>query len=176
MFRVVLVLVTLATAGLVVASAFFCDEGEIGEINDAAMLHYRKGQFAEAAAVWEEGLTRFPDAWQLNYRYGTILAVRGNFAGAERYLKRALELKGDHPEIRKELALSYLQDERYDDAERELKAVLAQKEWFPETHYYLGTIYEKRGQTDLARKEYVQELNHNPGCTFAWAKVLTDRN
>ena len=37
-------------------------------------------------------------------------------------------------------------------------------------------IHEKRGNAELAMKEYVEELNYNPGCTFAWAKVMTDGN
>lgn len=171
MFRFVLVVSTLATAGLFVAAVFFCDGGPVGDIDEAGMDLYRKGQFRDALEVWRTGLEEYSDSSRLHYRVGTILAVRGSFERAERHLRRAVELSPDEPEIRKELGICYLQAERPEDAERELKTVVVQANWFPEAHYYLGTIYEKRGQHEAAKREYVEELNHNPSCAFAWAKV-----
>jgi Tfp pilus assembly protein PilF len=66
-----------------------------------------------------------------------------------------------------------LQQKRLDDAERELKAVIAAADWYPEAHFYLGHLYEQRGMRDRAIQEYVKELNVNPCCTFAWARVQT---
>ena len=171
MFRCVLVVLTVSMVGLVIAAVFFCDGGPVGEIDEAGMDLYRKGQYLEALEVWRSGLETYPDAGRLHYRVGTILAVRSSFERAEQHLRRAVELSPDELEIRKELGICYLQAERPDDAERELKAVLARADWFPEVHYYLGMIYEKRGDHDAAREQYVKELNHNPGCAFAWAKV-----
>jgi len=171
MFRAILVVMTLATAGLTVAAVFFCGEGPVDEIDAAAMRHYRQGQFQKALEVWQTGLERYPDSAKLHYRIGTILAVRGSFKRAATHLERAAALAPEDPEKRKELALCYLQDERCDDAERELRTVLKQAEWFPEAHYFLGSIYEKRGEHKRAMQEYVEELNVNPECAYAWAKV-----
>jgi hypothetical protein len=35
-------------------------------------------------------------------------------------------------------------------------------------------VYEKRNKPELARDQYVMELNENAQCTFAWAKILQE--
>ena len=173
MLRSILVVMTAATIALIIAAAFFCGGGEVGEIDRRAMGLYGEGKYDEATAAWRQGLEKFPESAQLHYGLGTMLAVRRDFAGAEKHLETAVRLAPQEPKFRKELALAYFQDQRLDDAERELKAVIAEADWFPEAHYYLGHLYEQRGERDRALEEYVRELNVNPSCTFAWAKVQT---
>jgi len=173
MLRVIIGLSTAATVILIIAAVFFCDRGEIGAIDREGMGHFQAGEYASALGVWRKGLERFPDSAKLHYRVGTTLAVRGDFPEAEVHLERAVGLAPDDPEVRRELALCYFQDDRLDDAECELKRVLAQADWFPEVHFFLGLIYEKRHERELALDEYVRELNVNPACTYAWAKIET---
>ncbi|HUU43220.1 MAG TPA: tetratricopeptide repeat protein [Planctomycetota bacterium] len=172
MLRAILVVMTLAAAGLVVAAVFFCGDGPVGTIDAEGMNLYRRGKFDDALATWRAGLETYPDSPRLHYRIGTILAVRKDFEPATVHLERAVALVPDDPATRKELALLYLQQERTDDAERELRCVLDQADWFPEVHYFLGVIHEKRGERERAMEEYVQELNVNPECGYAWAKVF----
>jgi tetratricopeptide (TPR) repeat protein len=173
MLRVIVGLATAGTVMLIIAAVFFCDRGEIGSIDREGMSHFRAGEYVPALAAWRKGLERFPLSATLNYRVGTTLAVRGSFREAEKHLERAVELAPDDPEIRRELALCYFQDDRLDDAERELKRVLVQADWFPEAHFFLGLIYEKRHQREIALDEYIRELNVNPACTYAWARIQT---
>lgn len=173
MLRAILVGFMAATVMLVIAAVFFCDDGEVGEIDRAGMAHYRRGEYVQSLETWEAGLAKFPDSARLHYRIGTALAVRGNFRDAAAYLELAARLSPDNHEIARELALCYFQDERLGDAERELKQLLARADWFPEAHYFLGLIYEQRGRHDRALEEYVKELNVNPSCTYAWAKIHT---
>jgi tetratricopeptide (TPR) repeat protein len=173
MLRVIIGLAAAATVMLIVAAAFFCDRGEVGRIDREGMSHFRAGDYATALGAWRKGLERFPDSPTLHYRVGTTLAVRGEFREAEQHLERAVELAPDDAEMRRELALCYFQDNRLDDAERELKRVLARADWFPEAHFFLGLIYETRHQRDIALDEYIRELNVNPACTYAWAKIQT---
>ena len=173
MLRVIVVGSAAATVLLIIAAVFFCDDGPVGRIDREGMQHFSAGRLTEAMAAWEKGLEKFPDSGKLTYRVGTALAVKKEFAKAERYLERAVGLSPKDPEARKELALCYFQDGRLDDAERELRAVLRDADWFPEAHFFLGLIYEKRGQREPALREYVKELNVNPACTYAWAKIHT---
>lgn len=173
LLRLMPIMLAAATVALIIAAVFAGGGGEVGTIDREGMKHFHAGRYALAMGVWEEGLARFPESPRLNYRVGTALAVRGNFPAAAKYLEEAAALSPEDPEICRELALCYLQDERAADAERELKRVLELADWFPEVHYFLGTIYERQGRHDEALGEYVKELNVNPGCTYAWAKIQT---
>jgi|GEM_PF-3573362 len=173
MLRAIVVGFMAATVMLLIAAVFFCDEGELGKIDRAGLAHYRRGEYMQSLATWESGLAKFPKSPRLHFRIGTVLAVRGNFRDAADYLERGLRLSPDNHEMSRELALCYFQDERLDDAERELKSLIARADWFPEAHYFLGLIYEQRGRRDRALEQYVKELNVNPSCTYAWAKIHT---
>ena len=172
----VLILTTAATVMLLIVAAFFCGDSPVDLIDIEGMDRYREGQYAEALAVWQQGLDEHPDSPQLYYRIGTLLAVRGNFRKAASYLEKAVEITPESSEFRRELALCYLQDERTEDAECELNEIIRRTNWFPGAHYHLATIYEKRGDREAALKEYVAELNFNPSSTYAWAKVHTWEN
>ena len=173
MLRAILIGFVSATVMLVIAAAFYCDDGEVGKIDRAGMTHYRRGEYVQSLETWEAGLAEFPGSAKLHFRIGTTLAVRGNFRDAAIYLERGVRLSPDNHEMARELALCYFQDERLSDAERELKGLIARADWFPEAHYFLGLIYEQRGRRDRALEEYVKELNVNPSCTYAWAKIHT---
>jgi Tfp pilus assembly protein PilF len=175
MLRLILIVTTAASVMLVIAAVFFCGEGRIGAIDREGMKHFRMGEYEQALGVWQPALEEFPDSWKLNYRVGTLLAVRKEFAAAEMHLRRALELcptGREALEVRKELAICCLRQDKDDEAERELRRVIAEDGEFPEAHFYLGLLYERRGDPEQAMKEYVEEVNVNACCTFAWAKIF----
>ena len=171
MLRVIVVVMTAATVMLIIAAVFFSSGGEPEKIDRQAYGLYRAGKYEEAAAAWREGVRKFPNSPRLQCGLGTMLAVLKDFPGAMTHLEAAVRLDTSEPRYRKELALCLMQQGRDAQAERELRSVVAAADWFPEAHYYLGVIHERRGERDLALEEYVKELNVNPSCTFAWAKV-----
>jgi tetratricopeptide (TPR) repeat protein len=171
MLRLMLVIMIAATVAIIVAAVFFMNDGPVAGIDREAMGLYNQGQYDAAISVWRQGLEKYPDSAQLNGGLGTMLAVRKDFAASAKYLEKAVALAPEEPKFRKELALLYFQQKRLDDAERELKAVIAEADWYPEAHFYLGHLYEQRGMRDQALQEYVKELNVNPCSTFAWARV-----
>ena len=176
MLRLILVVMTAATVTLVIAAAFFSGSGAVEKVDARALGLFRAGKSEEAIGAWREGLAKHPDSPRLHFGLGTALAVVGArhavpATEAIEHLETAVRLAPAEPEYRRELAICYLQQGRDGDAERELKAVLARADWFPDAHYYLGRVYEARGDRDAALGEYVRELNVNPCSTFAWAKV-----
>jgi len=173
MFRVILVISTSATVMLVIAAVFFCDEGEVGRIDRDAMSLFRQGKLEEASTLWSEGLRKFPDSPRLHYRLGTALATRDDLKAGLPHLERAFQLDPQNLDIQKELSICYLRLDRLDDAERELTRLIERNDSYPEAHFFLGMIYEKRGENERAMEEYVREVNANACCTYAWAKIMT---
>ncbi len=167
---------TAATVMLVIVAAFFSGSSEAEKTDSEAQGLFRAGKFEAAISLWREGLAKHPDSPHLHFGLGTALAVVGArhavpATEAIEHLETAVRLKPSEPQFRRELGICYLQQGRDADAERELKKVVAQADWFPDAHYYLGRIYEARGLRDQALAEYLHELNVNPSSTFAWAKV-----
>ena len=173
MLRLMLIVMTAATVTLVITAAFFCRTTATEELDARAMKLYQAGKYEEAVALWREGVAKYPQSARLHGGLGTMLAVRKEFAEAAEHLETAARLDPKDPRHRRELALCLMQQQRDVEAERELKAAIALQEDFPELHFYLGMIYERRGDREGALEEYVKELNGNPSCTFAWAKLHT---
>lgn len=173
MLRAIVIIMAASTAALVVAAVFFSGPTESEKVDERAFGLYRAGKYEDATAVWRDGVAKFPQSAALHCGLGTMLAARKDFVPATEHLETSVRLAPKEPRFRKELALCYLQQGRDADAERELKTVLAEADWLPEAHYFLGHIYERRGERGRALDEYVRELNVNPCSTFAQAKILT---
>ena len=195
MLRVIVIVMTLSTVVLVVTAMFFLSgrfaavnrramadmdraayakvESRWTDLNDRAMTHFKRGEHEEARWLWQPFVAEYPRHVEAHYRLGVCFATQGQLEEGTSYLERAAELAPGDPRIMKELGICYLQAGRLDDAERELKAVVSRDKLFPEAHFYLGMICEKRRDYDRAQKYYVKELNANPCNTYAWYKIQT---
>ena len=195
MLRLIVILMTLTTVGLVVVALFFLSgpfaavnrramadmdraayaevESRWEDLNARAMTHFKRGEYDEARALWTPFVEEYPRHVEAHYRLGVCLATEGRLEGGLHHLERSAELAPEDPRIRKELGICYLQADRLDEAERELLAVLSREKDFPEAHFYLGMICERRQDYDRALAYYIDEMNSNPDSTYAWYKVQT---
>ena len=102
----------------------------------------------------------------------------GNEAGAELWLKEALELDEGIalPTLYIYLARVYLGQNRLDDAVREAQkgALLLTSD--PEGFYWLGQVYQTKGEVDAAREAYQQALELEPNYTLANEALSTLQN
>ncbi len=78
---------------------------------------------------------------QLNFDLGEVHLRKGDYALAERYSRRALELDPDYNYARHNLAVSYFHQGRYGASEREALATIAENSLRPDTQVLLGRIY-----------------------------------
>ena len=69
------------------------------------------------------------------------------------------------------LALLDYYDTRYGESLRRLDDVLRTNGYYPNAHYLKGLVYEAQGDAASAKKEYVAEVNINPGSVRAWEKL-----
>src|SRR5262249_60500757 len=92
------------------------------------------------------------------------LLQQGDFAGAEVFLKRAVELFPEDPEFHAALGWATYQNGQSSRARRfsgAIKHLLKSLELSPRSeraHLALGRIYEAEGQKDEALRHYQQEL------------------
>jgi tetratricopeptide (TPR) repeat protein len=93
----------------------------------------------------------------LGYNYGRFLVKRNRLAEAKPFLDRAVELDPDVRAVHYERAQLNLRLDHYSDARRDAERALALND--PggyvleiQVYYLLATIYQRLGETELARK------------------------
>jgi len=121
--------------------------------------YLKLGRPIDALSACDEGLSHFPDDTSLHYRRGCILFDLGRFAEAEQTLSRLLQRPPDQLPLagcrvglngevtRTMLARIYVQQERWADADRELRHVLAAKPTAFSFWVLLGWVNIRMGRT-----------------------------
>ncbi len=59
----------------------------------------------------------------------------------------------------------------YESSLKVLDKLMERNKYYPEAHYLKGLIYEKKGDFERARKEFIEEININPGSKKTWKKI-----
>ena len=98
------------------------------------------------------------------YDKGVGFFESGNSNGAIIAFKKAIEADPNYFEARYQLAQVYIQQAKYESAERELQKVLKLNPSFNDAHLSLAKVYVHTGKADDAIKEvkqYMQEVDRN---------------
>ncbi len=82
-------------------------------------------------------------------------------------LERAVELDADHLEARVRLARAYTDQNRYDEALEQFKAVADRDPQYPDIHSHLAVLYLKMGQVTQAIQELKTEVGFYPDNAMA---------
>ena len=132
---------------------------------------FNRGDYLEALNLWNRALAlRANDVGVLNTT-GIALTKLRRYADAKTRFQRAINIKPDEPKSYFNLALVFLHEGNLARAMKGLRETLAVADWYPETHYHMGYIYEQRGLLSKATAQYVEELNVNPACAKAWLRL-----
>ncbi len=93
---------------------------------------------------------------------GEIRIRRGNLSGALEYLEKAAQLNPANFQTMDNLATVYLQLGRLPDAERVLRAILAQSERHAMAHNVYGLLEVQRGRIAQARDHLEKAIRYDP--------------
>ncbi len=111
-------------------------------------------QLDQAFDVAQTALKNNPDDPELNAVMGEILCARGDFPGAEPYLKKSLNTKPEYvSHVHALLGSVYAKTNRTNEAIAELKLALADDK-DGHIHYQLARLYLKVGDRDAARQAF----------------------
>jgi tetratricopeptide (TPR) repeat protein len=128
-----------------------------------ASLEDRAGDPERGVGVMKTLLDKNGDnVTALNY-IGYSLADRGvDLDTAERYLKRAIELRPDDGFVLDSFGWLQLKRDRLDEATRALERADRLAPFEPEILFHLGELYLRRGETPRARDTFRQALALDP--------------
>jgi tetratricopeptide (TPR) repeat protein len=107
------------------------------------------------------------------FQLGTAYQGLGGeyLAKAEESYRRAIDLFPEYEDARKNLAVVFIDQERYPEAIEQCRIILAQNPDSVGGHTNLGTAYYEQGRLDLALQEYQRVLELEPENVGAMASA-----
>ena len=105
-------------------------------------------------AVMKRRLEKYPADFIAHYNLGALYVSRGDFAVAIPYLEAALKLEPDNVTARNTLGGALLEEDRLDDATRELRRVVADDPSYMNAHFNLGRALAANDDLPGAASEF----------------------
>lgn len=167
----------LADAQAEVEQALAQEPGSVQRTVDLVWILIKRGQGDAALELVEAGILEHPSVADYPYLKGQILLRLGNEAGAERALRRALELDPTLVPAYLNLAQNALRGGRIDAARELLQRALAQKPSDSDTLRTLGELELRAGRPDQAIAAFEAALLADSGSALsksALARALAE--
>jgi len=130
--------------------------------NNLAVQYVERGRLEEAGRIFEAILADRPDFWLANYNYGNLSYRLQRYDRAEQYLHRAIALNPRDADAYVYLGLTYLRENRLQEAAAKFRDAIARKPEGEGLHLALGVILLQQGDREGARTEFVTELKYHP--------------
>ena len=105
------------------------------------------------------------------FQKGKAHLKKGMAAQATVSLEKAKRLEPDKASIREALGIAYFRIQRWEEAEREFRAMLELSPTDDYAHYALGRCLEKRGREHEANGHYKLARSLRPGTEHYAARV-----
>jgi len=115
-----------------------------------ADVHKKKGQDAEAVAVYKRIISLRPDNATAHLYLGKTYEDMGQWDEATAFYEEAIRLKPDLAEAHRTLGMAYEKKGHSDKAIASYKAAIHHKPDLAEANYHLGVVYALKGRRALA--------------------------
>ena len=110
------------------------------------------------------------DTYEL-FQQGRTHLRKGRAAQATVALEKAKRREPDKASIREALGIAYFRIQRYDEAEREFRAMLELSPADDYAHYALGRCLEKKGREHEANGHYKLASSLRPGAEHYSSRI-----
>jgi tetratricopeptide (TPR) repeat protein len=128
-----------------------------------------------ALKYWTESLQIKKDP--LTYEKIVVsLIIKNKLNEAKKYALSGLTCFNDYDNLLFNLGLIEFYLGEYEEAMKKLDNLLVKNKYYPNAHYLKGLIYEKLGKFYEAKKEFIEEINVNPGSRKSWEKLREMKN
>ena len=121
------------------------------------MWHMERDEFAEAEKLFEQAVRIDPKYIKARQQLGRAVALRGDFARANRILIETLHIAADHGGILADIGINYLKQKDYANAEAWLKKALRTERGHKTALVKLVELYRETGDEAQASR-YTGEL------------------
>jgi Flp pilus assembly protein TadD len=121
-----------------------------------------RGEMAEGLAVFQRDLQYNPNSWNSNYNMAYVLFSEHEYAAAQPYIVRALEIKPQSPETLRMAGGIEMKLGKLEDAEKHMRSALELDPDDEGFHTTLGLVLLERGDRAAAAREFERELQMYP--------------
>jgi tetratricopeptide (TPR) repeat protein len=137
--------------------------------NRASIL-WKKGYQEKAISIWKNQISKKNDA-ESYQRLIEVLINSGRYEEAEKFNQIALSNYPDCANFLFYEAMVNFYKGNFEKSFHYTEKVISCNEYFPEVYLLRGLILEKTSNYQEAKKEFIKEINNNPGNRLAWAKL-----
>jgi protein O-mannosyl-transferase len=124
-----------------------------------------------AIPLYLEVLRSNPAFWRSNYNLGFAYYKTGNFAAAEEYLTRAIQIDASDSDQYVYLALAQLELKKLSEAGENARRALLRNPQARGYHLVAGLIYEREDDRERAAEEFKAEIAEHPDNAAALAEL-----
>mgnify|MGYP001304118011 CR=1 FL=1 len=132
--------------------------------------YFSEGEIDKAIEVWKQALG-YQQKAELYEKIVMAYIIKNQLSDAEVYVSKGLTYFPNNVNLFFNLALISFYNEDFNRARKNLDRVLEMNGYYRNAHFLKGLMYEKEGNIPAAKKEFVNELNVNPGSRRAWEKL-----
>jgi protein O-mannosyl-transferase len=140
--------------GRVLLRAILCSAGIVLLALSATRLWARSRIWHDDMTLYTRTLETDPDSYIMRMNLGVSYFTVGNFAAAEKELRRALDLKPDSANVLNALGCVYIEEGRPEEAAKAFQSAIASKPRWTDPHFNYGRLLKKTGQNDAALAEF----------------------
>jgi len=127
----------------------------------------RAGIYAQSETLWQDTVTKNPEAWVAHANLGRVLAKAGKLDGAIGHFERALQLKPEFADAYYNLGVAWERAGNIDKAIGYYEQAVHVEPQYADAHYNLGAAFKDLGKWDDAMAQYQEALRYNPDSTEA---------
>ena len=132
---------------------------------------FQGGAFNRAGEIWSGLLDENPGAVSVRNKLAVLCMREGRFEDARAVLADGIRQDPETVSFRFNLALLAYMEGDCGGALAALSEVERLSPAQADVHHLKALVYERMGQGELARQEFVKELNIDPATPAAWARV-----
>ncbi|MCM8830003.1 MAG: tetratricopeptide repeat protein [Candidatus Omnitrophica bacterium] len=132
--------------------------------------YFSEGKIDKAIELWQQALD-YQQKPELYEKIVMAYITENRLSDAEVYISKGLTYFPNNVNLFFNLALINFYNNDFDRAKKHLDRVLEINKYYRDAHFLKGLMYEKKGDITAAKREFVNELNVNPGSRRAWKKL-----
>ncbi|MCM8760189.1 MAG: tetratricopeptide repeat protein, partial [Candidatus Omnitrophica bacterium] len=145
-------------------------EGASKELTSQGDKYFSQGKIDKAIELWQQALV-YQQKAEMYEKIVMAYIMKNQLSDAEVYISKGLTYFPNNGNLCFNLALINFYNGNFDRAKKNLERVLEINGYYRDAHFLKGLIYEKEGDITSAKREFVNELNVNPGSRRAWEKL-----
>ncbi len=128
-------------------------------------------QCVGAKPLWQDTISKNPDAWLAHYNLGNAFARETRIEEAIACYFEAVKVKPDYPEAHNNLGALLTHQGKVSEGISHLAMALRLKPDNPRAHFNMGIALEHQGDLDKAIAHFSEALRIKPGYTRAFARL-----